>query len=716
MAKIQYRMRIGGIEQFGSELAVADTQYWTKNVSTGTMTWVRYDELTTNHRRYIRVGYNNDNVYSFKENSSPNVVGQDSFAGTLDTDLVAHTPNTGGAWVKNPTQGLAGNKLLLDGNGFAYAAYTSTTSSYHMLTLPSTGAYKVQADIKLVTKVSDFPGVVARSSPVAITRYFARLNIGSSAVELFRTIANSSTAIGTFSKTFNAGETHTLALVMNDDGEPSVLLNGAVVIPSVKGENFIPYGGYGGLIMTGAAGDDSTHGSHIGNFSVTDMGSGINLRTPGVTTTPLPTTLCNTSEVNSVSFIQDNLWTEKETQYMVLNNASNKPVIYKRLVPNGPWSAGVDLSTVSSNPLATPTAADPHNTYAVGVSGDGHIHVCGNLHDSALQYIRTATAGDLSTFAAKSMVGTLEASMTYPVFVKAKDGTLLFFYRDGSSGQGDLILNKYSNATGNWTRVAKVIDGQTATESPYWQRIVVSPVDGAIHLFYCWRLSPTADTNNDICHMVSPDNGVTWKNMAGVTQTLPVTHASSPLVIDTAASGSGLLNSSGADVDSRGFPHAAYLMFDASGKMQIFHIWWDGKAWHTDQVTGFNYREDLTVSVVDADLARPAVACDRDGSTFIIYRSNANERGQIKIVDVSLGGKGFDAVLWDTDTYYFEPTFDTRALQDRNELYMIIAPSAPFDTTNNPDNSKTNFAAAVGYMVSISMKDVRTILGRLWPK
>ena len=91
-----------------------------------------------------------------------------------------------------------------------------------------------------------------------------------------------------------------------------------------------------------------------------------------------------------------------------------------------------DLSRLDGDPLATPTAEDNHNVYALGVDAEGGVHVAGNMHNDPLRYVEPPPA----TWKAGRRQAASRAGerVTYPAFVALPDGTLLFFRREGSPG------------------------------------------------------------------------------------------------------------------------------------------------------------------------------------------------------------------------------------------------------------------------------------------
>lgn len=63
------------------------------------------------------------------------------------------------------------------------------------------------------------------------------------------------------------------------------------------------------------------------------------------------------------------------------------------------------------------------------------------------------------------MTGIDEHNVTYPEFYLLPGGNLLFAYRSGSSGSGNLVLNGYDAENRKWHRIQDVlIDGGGAAE------------------------------------------------------------------------------------------------------------------------------------------------------------------------------------------------------------------------------------------------------------
>src|SRR5690606_41310257 len=88
-------------------------------------------------------------------------------------------------------------------------------------------------------------------------------------------------------------------------------------------------------------------------------------------------------------------------------------------------------------------AKHAHNVNSIMRDGAGFLHVAWDHHNSRLRYAKGLEPGSLVLGEEEMMVGTEEGSVTYPEFCRMPDGDILFFYRDGGSGAGDLVINRY---------------------------------------------------------------------------------------------------------------------------------------------------------------------------------------------------------------------------------------------------------------------------------
>jgi hypothetical protein len=83
---------------------------------------------------------------------------------------------------------------------------------------------------------------------------------------------------------------------------------------------------------------------------------------------------------------------------------------------------------------------DAHNAIGIAVDGRGVLHVAWDHHNSPLRYARGIAPGSLELGETIPMTGRRETRVTCPEFYNLADGGLLFIYRDGASGSGNLLM------------------------------------------------------------------------------------------------------------------------------------------------------------------------------------------------------------------------------------------------------------------------------------
>ena len=171
--------------------------------------------------------------------------------------------------------------------------------------------------------------------------------------------------------------------------------------------------------------------------------------------------------------------------------------------------------------LPTTTGWDSHNYIDMAVDDSGYIHISGNMHNVPLIYYRSSRPFEIGDFTSPGMIGILERSVTYPVFIKRSDGKLFFQYRDGGSGSGTTIWNSYDVITKKWSRITSsgVFNGEGQVNA--YQTSPVAGPDGFFHVIWMWRNTPVANTNHHLSHIKSRDL-INWETMSGVKLQIPL--------------------------------------------------------------------------------------------------------------------------------------------------------------------------------------------------
>ena len=141
------------------------------------------------------------------------------------------------------------------------------------------------------------------------------------------------------------------------------------------------------------------------------------------------------TSVNTTVFRNNSLVTHDGVQYISYYDADGYLTLGSRDVDADRWN--IHRTQYKGN------AADAHNVISMMVDGDGYLHVSFDHHGHPLKYCRSVKPGSLELGELESMTGIDEDNVTYPEFYTLKGGDLLFAFRSGSSGRGNLVMNRY---------------------------------------------------------------------------------------------------------------------------------------------------------------------------------------------------------------------------------------------------------------------------------
>jgi hypothetical protein len=273
------------------------------------------------------------------------------------------------------------------------------------------------------------------------------------------------------------------------------------------------------------------------------------------------------------------------------------------------------------------------------------------------------------------MAGKEENSVSYPEFYKMPAGDLLFFYRDGGSGRGNLVINKYSVATKQWKQLhSNLIDGE-GKRNAYWQACTDNK--GTIHISWVWRESPDVSSNHDMCYARSTDGGVTWEKSTGEKYQLPVTASTAEYALRIPQN-SELINQTSMCADAEGNPYIASYWRDAGSAIPQYHIIYKkNKKWQV-QNPGFR-KTSFSLSGAGTKripIARPQLIIKRSGkktAAAILFRDA--ERDNKVSVAVSKNTKGNKWKLDDlttTSVGSWEPSYDTELWNQKKKINIFV--------------------------------------------
>jgi hypothetical protein len=372
------------------------------------------------------------------------------------------------------------------------------------------------------------------------------------------------------------------------------------------------------------------------------------------------------NSVNAVVFRKNSLASHGDTQYIAFYDKDGYVTLGKRKLGSGSWT--LRKSQYRGN------VRDAHNTISIMVDGAGVLHLAWDHHNNALHYARGIAPGSLEVSAA-AMLGSGEASLSYPEFFRLPDGNLLFFYRDGGSGRGNLLVNRYDVAAGTWRRLHdNLIDGE-GRRNAYWQACVDQR--GTVHVSWVWRESPNVASNHDMGYARSRDGGLTWEDSTGKPYALPIIAASAEYAARI-AQGSELINQTSMAADALGHPFiASYWREPGSSVPQYRVLYKTGPAWRRLDLdfrkTAFSLSGAGTKAI---PISRPQIMIDPSGSSaagLLVFRDR--ERGDVASVvriDDFAGARWSVRDLDTTALGEWEPSFDSEAWRRDGTLHLFV--------------------------------------------
>jgi hypothetical protein len=316
--------------------------------------------------------------------------------------------------------------------------------------------------------------------------------------------------------------------------------------------------------------------------------------------------------------------------------------------------------------------ADGHNSISIAVDGNGCLHVAFDHHGNALRYCRSVAPGSIDLGPLLPMVGRDEADVTYPEFYTLPSGDLLFAYRSGASGRGNLVMNLYDARSERWDRLHDVlIDGENERNA-YWQLHI--DAQGIIHLSWVWRETWMVETNHDLCYARSRDGGHTWEKSDGTPYRLPITAATAEYAWRI-PQGSELINQTSMTADPEGHPYIATYWRDADSSVPQYRVVrFDGEAWKMMQVgqrsTPFSLVGGGTKMI---PISRPRMVSDGQRLYFFFRDEERGSRvsmAQYDLTDEVSGWAFTDLTDFAVDAW--EPSMDLALWNARKLIHLYV--------------------------------------------
>jgi hypothetical protein len=369
---------------------------------------------------------------------------------------------------------------------------------------------------------------------------------------------------------------------------------------------------------------------------------------------------------NSVIFRKNSLVSYGDTQFISFYNKNRYVVLGKRKLGTQKWQ-------LQQTPYQGNTA-DAHNTISMMVDGEGYVHLSWDHHNNQLRYARSKTPGSLELTEKLSMTGQLENKVTYPEFYKLADGNLLFFYRDGGSGQGNLVINHYNTQSKTWTQLhSNLIDGERQRNA-YWQ--ACTDDQGIIHISWVWRESPDVASNHDLCYARSKDGGKTWVKSTGEKYHLPITAVTAEVACSIPQK-SELINQTSMFADASGNPYIATYWREQGSSVPQYHLVYRvGTKWKVQNLsfrsTAFSLSGEGSKRI---PIARPQIVARQKGrklAAAIIFRDE--ERGSKASVAINKNLRKQKWKIKDLSPHSlgsWEPSYDTELWKEKGLLHLF---------------------------------------------
>lgn len=373
------------------------------------------------------------------------------------------------------------------------------------------------------------------------------------------------------------------------------------------------------------------------------------------------------NSVNTVIFRRNSIVSHNGIQFISYYDSAGYVVLAKRIIDSKTWEVKKTLYRGNVN--------DAHCSISIMIDGAGYLHMAWDHHNNPLRYCKSTAPFSLELSEELSMVGTDEDDVTYPEFYKMPDGDLIFMYRNGKSGAGNLVINKYNLKTKKWERLHNVLIDGEGKRNAYWQAYV--DTRGTIHISWVWRETWDVSTNHDLCYAKSADGGLTWQKSNGEIYDIPITARSA----DYAAiipQQSELINQTSMYADSKGHPYITTYWKQKNDSIPQYHLVWnDGSSWNIKQIsnrkTAFSLSGGGTKKI---PISRPQLVVDERKEhpiVYIIYRDKErNNKVSVNMCNNLNSNRWFIYDLTNYSVGSWEPSYDTELWKNAGSLHLFL--------------------------------------------
>ncbi|RZJ77039.1 MAG: neuraminidase [Flavobacterium sp.] len=390
------------------------------------------------------------------------------------------------------------------------------------------------------------------------------------------------------------------------------------------------------------------------------------------------------NSVNTVIFRKNALTSYKDLQYIAYYDDEQFVVLGKRKINTEKWEL---LRTKYKG-----DASDAHKSISIMVDGIGVLHLAWGQHNNKLNYAKAIKAGSLEMGEKLQMLGEKEGKVSYPEFYKLANGDVLFFYRDGGSGNGNLMINRYQTKTQKWVRVQdNLIDGE-GIRNAYIQTTV--DVKGTIHVSWVWRESPDVASNHDLCYAKSTDGGLTWQKSTGDKYQLPINATNAEYALKIPQN-SELINQTSMFADENGYPFIATYWREQGQTIPQYHLVYKSSSnWEVKNLgfrkTAFTLSGGGTKKI---PIARPQLITWKNGKNIavaLIYRDIERGSKVSMALNNNLATNDWKINdLTDASVGEWEPAYDTDLWAKRKILNLFVQKVEQVDGEGKANNKPT---------------------------
>lgn len=388
----------------------------------------------------------------------------------------------------------------------------------------------------------------------------------------------------------------------------------------------------------------------------------------------------SSTSVNNAVFRNSSLFTSGDTQYVAFYDPEGYLVLGKRQLGSDDWT--LSRSQYKCN------VADAHNVASIAVDGAGVLHASFDHHGSPLHYCRGVAPGSLELGPLEPMTGKGEGNVTYPEFYPIAGGDLIGVYRDGASGRGNLVMNRYDSKSGKWIRLHdNLIDGENQRNA-YWQ--LCTDAAGTIHLSWVWRETWLVETNHDLCYARSTDGGLTWQKSDGSPQSLPIT-AENAEYAWRIPQNSELINQTSMSTDRHGNPFIVTYWRDADSRVPQYRlVYRDASGWHASRIG--ERKEEFSLSgggTKMIPISRPRLLTD--GTRAYCFFRDAERGSKVSMAFTpEIGLKPWViSDLTDFSVDAWEPTLDAALWNSRGIAHLFVQTCHQGDGERTVDSAPT---------------------------